>query len=520
MRTRSVLTNHTCNHACTFCTIRRPADDPAEISHAAVKQRITEAGAVEELVITGGEPTMRRDLAALVKHARASGARSIVLETNASLLDPPRVAALREAGVDVVRVHVPGFGETLAHITRDDDAPAALERGLAALEGMKLEVAIPIVRSNVDSVAQIPERLPRSVRTILVRVPTASPDERELLSYEEASVGIVALAEAARRVGIAIKLAADSGPPPCVFPAARRPSHLYSLSGKPTAHPDYAQIEACSDCRMRESCRGFARSYLQRFGVPKVTPIVDDRARRRLSLIHTVEEQVAREMVAPGGRARDGTEERIIRVSFHCNQACDFCFVSTHLPPPREDAVVSAIEAALAENVRIVVSGGEPTLHPRLVEYLRLATKSPFPVELQTNAVRLEDASLARAVVETGLGRAFVSLHGATAETSDRVTRAPGTFEKTLRGVDNLHALGLEIRLNFVICASNASELPAMIELVATRWPGASVVVSFVAQSTDVVPRDRELMPRYSEVLPFVGEALQRGSARGVEIGG
>ncbi|MGZ3421664.1 MAG: hypothetical protein ACXVEE_27560, partial [Polyangiales bacterium] len=46
-----------------------------------------------------------------------------------------------------------------------------------------------------------------------------------------------------------------------------------------------AQIEACSDCRMRESCRGFARSYLQRFGVPKVTPIVDDRARRRLSLI-------------------------------------------------------------------------------------------------------------------------------------------------------------------------------------------------------------------------------------------
>jgi MoaA/NifB/PqqE/SkfB family radical SAM enzyme len=527
VRTQAVVSNQTCNLACTFCTIRRPEEDAAFVAHAAVKARIEQAttGGVEELVITGGEPTMRRDLAVLVRHAKQTGARSVVLETNATLLDEARTRGLREAGLDVARVHVPALGPALADITREPSAPAALERGLRAIvdAGIALDVAIPIVRANRARVGSIPAELAAVVgdriRTIVLRVPIETADPDDAIDYAEASRAILDVTDAARTRGIAVKLAPDSGPPPCVFAPARRPTQLYSMTGKAR---EQRRLAACDGCRVDAQCGKVAASYLARFGEPQVSPIGDERTRRRLSIITSVEEQIARELLSPGGRARTegDSEEWTIRVSFHCNQSCDFCFVSTHLPAPAHDVVRETIERALEKGHRIVLSGGEPTLNARLPEYLRLATRSPHPVELQTNATRLADAELARSLYDAGLRLAFVSLHGATAGTSDRVTRAPGTFDETVRGIDHLHALGVEIRLNFVICRTNAAELPAMVDLIAERWPRASLTVSFVAHSTDVVPRDRELMPRYAEIVPYVTEALARSEARGISVHG
>lgn len=255
-----------------------------------------------------------------------------------------------------------------------------------------------------------------------------------------------------------------------------------------------------------------------------MTPIATDRARRKLSLISTVDEQVARELVTPN-RYRDTVygdlDEDIIRVVFQCNQACRFCFVSTHLPAAGDAAVEAAIRGAAAKGHKITLSGGEPTLHPRIVELVRLAKSlSKLPVLLQSNAIRLADPELTRALVDAGLDEVFVSLHGASAEVSDAVTHAPGTFEKTVRGLDELAKTPVRLQINFVICQANRHELPAWIELLAERWPDALANVSFVAPSTDVVPRERALVPRYEDVLPALAEAVAVAEARGIAIGG
>src|SRR5207244_7666132 len=128
-----------------------------------------------------------------------------------------------------------------------------------------------------------------------------------------------------------------------------------------------------------------------------VHPIREHRVRRRLTVLSTVEEQVARELVnrqiVRGGYGE--VAEYTVRVNFHCNQSCDFCFVSTHLPPAGDVAVRAAIEAAGREAAVLVLSGGEPTMNPRLLDYVRLAKAAGVrAIELQTNATRL-DAPLA-----------------------------------------------------------------------------------------------------------------------------
>jgi hypothetical protein len=183
--------------------------------------------------------------------------------------------------------------------------------------------------------------------------------------------------------------------------------------------------------------------------------------------------------------------------------------------------VRSAILSAARRGVKIALSGGEPTLNPSLAEYIGLAhSHGRFPVLLQTNAVRLDDPSLTRSLVDAGLREAFVSLHGSRAEIGDAVTGAPGTFVRSLVGIDNLDRLDVALSLNFVLCESNFRDLPDFVRLVAERWPRARVNVSFVAPSTDVVPRDRDMIPRYSDVLPFVAESIALAQSLGVTLGG
>jgi hypothetical protein len=204
--------------------------------------------------------------------------------------------------------------------------------------------------------------------------------------------------------------------------------------------------------------------------------------------------------------------------------------VSTHLPPPDERAVEEAIARVAQKGGRLTLSGGEPTLNPRLTEWVRLGKKlGAREIELQTNAVRI-DAELARALAGAGVAVALVSLHAAEAAVSDAITEAPGTFEKTLRGIDELCAAGIEVRLNFVFCEANKRQFVSLVELAARRWPVASpsgagtnrlsIVVSFVGPSTELVPRDRALIPRYAEVLPELAAGTRRARELGVTLHG
>ena len=127
-------------------------------------------------------------------------------------------------------------------------------------------------------------------------------------------------------------------------------------------------------------------------------PVGDDRLRRRLTLIASPREQIERELVTRDVYRRpDGTTvpAHIVRIGFRCNQACHFCFVSTHLPAPPQPRVEAAIDEIAAMRGILVLSGGEPTLDPRLPEYVRRGkAHGACEIELQTNATRLHDPAL------------------------------------------------------------------------------------------------------------------------------
>ena len=364
-----------------------------------------------------------------------------------------------------------------------------------------------------------------SNRTVLRPPRLVAPDEAALVSPDEAARVIEQVALEGRRVGLTVRLSPEEAVPPCVFPRPTGVAHLYAMTAGLSARPDQQYFEACAGCAVRDRCPGFARETVRRFGAPVLTPVTEERLRRRLSVISSVQDQIVRELVQPNRTTPHGetaVEEDLIRVIFNCNQACRFCFVSTHLPTAVDAQVRAAIHRSGAAGRWITLTGGEPTLHPRLLEYVALAhAVSPHPVGLQTNATRLADPARVQALVAAGLRRVHVSLHASDAALSDAITEAPGTFVETLRGLDALHAEALvTLVIQCVVTRRNQHGLVDFVRLLAARWPRAEMGLSFVAPSSDLVPRDRDLIPRYRDVVPSMEAAVREARALGVAFGG
>jgi len=531
MHVQRVVTNETCNQNCWFCNQRRPTEDTSFIAKAAVRRRIAEAqaGGTREIVLTGGEPTLRSDIADLVQRAAASSTR-VVLETNATRIDTRRARELAAAGLDTARVQIVAWGEAAADsITRDPGGFAATLHGLHALTeaAIKVEITTPIIRRNLQLLGTLPRAIAATklpIAALVLIAPTSAPDSSECASLGEIAAAIVAVSDAGRRVGLTVRLDPTTFIPPCLFPKPERVAHLFAMNRGNAQRPDFTRVSACETCLVNDRCPGLPRAALGAASLPRLHPILEQRLRRRLTLGSSIEEQVARELVGRD-ELRNSTYGQVVeytvRVNFHCNQACEFCFVSTHLPPPAESAVRQAIESAGQENAVVVLSGGEPTLNPRLVEYVRLAKESgALAVELQTNAIRLVDATLTQALVDAGLAQAMVSLHGSTAAISDGITGAPGTFDSTVRGIDALARTSVRLRLNFVFCQANHADFPNLVDLVASRWPRAAIVFSFVGSHTDVVPRTGALIPTFTDVMPSLLDGLARARAAGLEVDG
>lgn len=541
-----VETNRSCSLRCGHCPCST-REDPDVVRRA--PQAIAAALRTNPriLVLGGGEPLRRGDLERLVAfakraHAAEHGAaelgprepRRVILETTAQGLTRARARALAAAGLDRVRVRLPGWGAVYEQITGVSGSFASALAGLhaAAMVGLRLELEVPVLRANLATLAELPSQLRErglELATLWLRLP---PHDREPVTLREAVAAIEATEAAVRALPpprddatpTRLRLAAGGLPPPCMLAAPLRVAHAYALDRGAASQPGYRRLPGCRACAIEDRCPGFPTGALEREPGLEPAPISTERARRRLSVVRGVEDQVARELVSRElGRDTNGNAWLVhtIRVQLACNQACEFCFVSTHLPDPPHAAVSRAIDEAAREGAHIALSGGEPTLNPRLPEYLRHARRAGVAsIELQTNAIRLADPKLAEVVMQAGVDTVFVSLHGSCAEIGDTVTGAPGTWTKTVAGIDVLARLGARVRLNFVMCRANAADFPATVELVAARWPQFPLTFSFVSPSTDLVPRTPELIPRYSEIMEPLVRGLRRARELGVQITG
>ncbi|OGS38475.1 MAG: hypothetical protein A2506_12845, partial [Elusimicrobia bacterium RIFOXYD12_FULL_66_9] len=209
-----------------------------------------------------------------------------------------------------------------------------------------------------------------------------------------------------------------------------------------------------------------------------------------------------------------------IKIGFACNNHCKFCVQGDkrerHGPRPLERIRHDLIEARRQGATGIVVTGGEPTVHQTILPTLRMAKALGYEtLQIQSNGRTFAYEELCRKLIEAGANQFSPALHGATAEVHDELTCAPGSFAQTTQGIRNLTRLGQTVITNSVITSVNYPQLPDLARLLVSLGV-AQYQFAFVHILGTAAANKAWLVPRKSEIMPFVHRGLDVGRAAGV----
>ncbi len=197
------------------------------------------------------------------------------------------------------------------------------------------------------------------------------------------------------------------------------------------------------------------------------------------SVVKLVEELVSHGLASVGGAAPVTAtpvevaelplQEVWLNLTHRCTLACSFCYVpgiglqAADMPLELARRVVE--EAAELGVAHLVLAGGEPTLHPGLLDLLRVARRQgTLRVKLVTNGTRCDDAFVDELLplvddLQVSLDAAEESVHDAV--------RGRGSFARAVKLLEAVRQRwGDRVRgVSFTPLASNLDQLPGLYRL-------------------------------------------------------
>jgi len=111
----------------------------------------------------------------------------------------------------------------------------------------------------------------------------------------------------------------------------------------------------------------------------------------------------------------------------------------------------------------LLFSGGEPTVHPRLVEYAQYAVSKGMRAVISTNGTLITKEK-AKILKEIGLSYVGISLDGLE-ETHDKFRGVKGSFKKVMAAIENCQQVGIKVGLRFTINKRNVKDIPGIFDL-------------------------------------------------------
>jgi MoaA/NifB/PqqE/SkfB family radical SAM enzyme len=213
-----------------------------------------------------------------------------------------------------------------------------------------------------------------------------------------------------------------------------------------------------------------------------------------------------------------------LTMHFRCNLKCTHCMIEDTMDwlKPESMERFEEILAFNAENRRwkgVIFTGSEVTLRKDLPELARRAREHAFEhVRIQTHGMRLSSESYCRELVDAGIDEYFVSVTASDAASHDAITAVPGSFDKTVRGMQNLDAFDVRTMTNTVVTRLSYRHLPGVVDLFAGLKNLAQM------EFWNFLPMrekdDKDLIASHLDILPYLREAIARCRKldRGVEV--
>lgn len=154
-----------------------------------------------------------------------------------------------------------------------------------------------------------------------------------------------------------------------------------------------------------------------------------------------------------------------------CNMDCKMCYIKTTKENQEKQGRLKTAKEwlAIAEKMKqaglvyLLLTGGEPFLHPEFKEIFQGLHKMGFILSINSNGT-LVDESVVEWLKETPPVRINMTIYGASDDTYGRLCGNPKGFSQFKRAVHLLKEAGISVKLNCSVTPYNEDDLEAMFE--------------------------------------------------------
>jgi MoaA/NifB/PqqE/SkfB family radical SAM enzyme len=158
-----------------------------------------------------------------------------------------------------------------------------------------------------------------------------------------------------------------------------------------------------------------------------------------------------------------------VRLTSMCNNKCTFCLdaLAHNETMATEDEIKHRIiEGRRNGATRLILSGGEPTIHPAYIKFIHYGRIAGYRrIQTVTNGRMFSYPEFLARCLDAGLQEITFSIHGANAKVHDALVGVPGAFDEEVEGLRLALADGRPI-VNIDVCLNrgNIRRLPELLD--------------------------------------------------------
>ena len=152
-----------------------------------------------------------------------------------------------------------------------------------------------------------------------------------------------------------------------------------------------------------------------------------------------------------------------LHATYNCNANCVHCAV------PKAKNVISKenfnriVNMARKENTEyLVIGGGEPMMHPNILNMVEYAADNGLKVKIETNGMLLNKEKLER--LSKSIFQINISMDGIDSKTHNKIRRVDA-FNNAIEVIKYARQLGIDVAIWSVIMKENANEAVEIISL-------------------------------------------------------
>lgn len=155
-------------------------------------------------------------------------------------------------------------------------------------------------------------------------------------------------------------------------------------------------------------------------------------------------------------------------VTYRCDANCPFCFVRS-LDQKSDFAPLEDLKKLISifhKNgvLRLNFFGGEPFIHPKIIDLLKHARHLNFFISAVSNGSKFAKAGFVKNVASL-IDIIGISLHGLP-ETHEYLLGVKGSFQRTVCAIENLISAGIKTGINFTVTKKNYHEIEPLIKYI------------------------------------------------------